>query len=386
MPKVLGLLLVAVAVAVTAGLALPAAALKVGSTTLAGASFDNELAAIKSSPMFECYLQAQVFGASQYQTQGPSVGGASPQSRSSLAAVLWADVRVTQLAITPFVEAHNPSALSPAALVTARLALEGAVVGALEGAFNPPPSANATGTFSCPAVVIGGSTPRLQSGAAILASLPVWFQDEQVRAEAADLGLVDLLPARIKIPESGRALRQWYARHSSQFETTCVSDIEVLSASAASSIKSRIGHGLSFGEAARRYSKDTSTNKKGGMIGCFSPNSAVWSQVLQVVGSTRTGNVNIVPIRGAYILYSPTKRTPNRFQQVATAVESQVHQVNLRNATVFGATIQQATPVSAASWLGAWALNGIGGQIIPNTAAEPPAGAVTNTSANAPIG
>jgi hypothetical protein len=381
-PKVLGLLLVAAAVAVTAGLALPAAALKVGSTTLSQASFANELAAMKTSSMFQCYLEARVFLASQGQSQGPTFGGASTQSRSSLAAALWADQRVTQLAVTAFVQARNPGAFSQVSLKTARVALEETIVRTLGDAFNPPTSTPTS--FSCTAVVIPGNPARLDSGATILATLPVWFQDDQVRAEAADLGLIDLLPGSIKVPESGPGLRRWFARHASQFETTCVGDIEVLTPSAASTIKSKIAHGLSFAAAARRYSKDTSTNKKGGRIGCFSPNSAVWSQVVHYVGSTATGKIATWPISSAYILYSPTSRTPNSFSKVATAVEIQVHQANVQNAAIFGAHIQQATPVSVGSWLGAWELNGIGGQVIPNLAV--PNGAVTNPTANTPIG
>jgi hypothetical protein len=379
--KVLGLLVVAAAVAVTAGLALPAAALKVGSTTLGAGSFDNELAAIKASPMFECYLEARVYVASQDQTQGPTVGGVTPQTRSSSAAVLWADQRVTQLAVAPFVQSHDPAAFSPAALEAARSTIDATLVSALNSAFSAQSSA---GAFSCPAVVIGGAKPHLVSGAAILATLPTWFQDVQVRAEAADLGLIDLLPSTIKLPESGLALARWYGTHASQFETTCVGDIEVLTASAARSVRSKIAGRLSFADAARRYSKDASTNKKGGAIGCFSPNQPAWSQVVHYVGTTATGKVALSPVNGVYYLFSPTKRTPNNFAAVARAVEAQVHAQNVQNAGILGVSIQEVAPVSVGSWLGTWALDQFGGHVVPGLA--PPSAAVTNPTANAPIG
>ncbi|HUD70297.1 MAG TPA: peptidylprolyl isomerase [Acidimicrobiales bacterium] len=378
MRKVLGLL-VAAAVAVITGLALPAAALKVGSTTVDASSFDNELAAIKASPMFECYLEARVYVASQDQTQGPTIGGVTPQTRSSSAAVLWADQRVTQLAVAPFVRAHDPAAFSPAALEAARSALGDTLVGALDGAFSAQSS-----TFSCPAVVVGGATPRLESGAAILATLPTWFQDAQVRAEAADLGLIDLLPNTIRIPESGPGLEQWYVKNASQFETTCVGRIEVLTASAARSIRSKIAAGLSFASAARRFSTDTSTNKKGGALGCYSPNSPAWSAVVHYVGSTPTGKVALWPASGAYFVFSPTKRTPNSYAKVEGAIEAQVHAANVQNAGDLGVSIQEVTPVSVDSWLGTWALDQIGGHVVPSLA--PPSAAVTNPTANAPTG
>lgn len=380
MPKALALLVVAVAIAVGAGLALPASAIKVGSTTLSASSFDNELAAIKASPMFQCYREAVVYLASQEQSQGPTMSGVSPQSRSSLAADLWADQRVTQLAVTSFVQSHNPGAFSASALTIARDEYEDMIVSTLHDAFTAQTSSAA---FSCPAVVIEGAQRRLESGATILSTLPIWFQDDQVRSEAANLGLIDLLPNMI--PESGPALAAWYARHASEFETTCVGDIELLTASAASSVKSKIAAGLSFAEAATRYSKDTATNKKGGAIGCFSPNSlASWSQVEHYVGSTKTGNLALWSINGAYILFSPTKRTPNRFAKVEAGVESQVHQANVQSAGILGDTIQLATPESVGSWLGTWELDQLGGQVVPTPA--PPSDAITNASANTPTG
>jgi PPIC-type PPIASE domain len=378
-PKALALLALAAAVAIGAGLALPASAIKVGSTTLSAATFGDELAAIKSSPMFECYLQARVYVSSQDQSQGPTLGGASPQSNSSLAADLWADERVTQLAVAPFVASHDPGAFAPAALRVARDALATTIVGTLDGAFSAQSSS--TG-FSCPAVVTGGATPHLVSGAVILASLPAWFQSSEVRAEAADLGLIDLLPN--KLPESGVALEQWYAAHQSQFETTCVRDIEVLSSTTARTVESKIAAGLTFAAAAEQYSKDTSTNKKGGLIGCFSPSSPAWAQVEHYVGATATHRLALWPVNGAYYLFSPTKRTPNRFAQVEAAVETQVHNANVQSSAILGASIQDATPVSIGSWLGTWQLSSIGGQVVPS--ASPPSAAVTNPTANTPTG
>jgi hypothetical protein len=378
-PKVLGLLVVAAVIAVGAGVLAPASALRVGSSPLDAARFGNELAAIKSSPPFECYLEARVFNASRGQSQGPTAGGASPQSRSSLAAAIWADERVTQLAIEPFVSAHDPGAMSPSAVSDARGKLADAIYGTLLAALDTQSSAT---PFSCPAVVIPSNPRRLESGASILATLPSWFQADQTRAEAAALGLIDLLPNRL--PESGAALRQWYARHATQFKTTCVSDIEVASATAARSIASKIARGLSFAHAATRYSQDSRTNRKGGAIGCFSPNSPAWSLVVQYVGSTAIGKVAVWPVQGVYVLYSPTKRTPNTFEKVAAAVETQLHAANVQSSGVLAATIRQVTPVSIASWLGSWSVNQVGGQIAPNLA--PPAAAVTNPLANTPTG
>lgn len=383
MPKALALLVAAAVIAVGAGLALPAAAIKVGSSTLGTATFDNELAAIKASPMFQCYREATVYLASTGQSLGPTMSGVSAQSRSSLAADLWVDARVTQLAVESFVQRHDPSAFSPSALTTARDQFEEAIVSKLSQAYSYP-AQSSTSAFSCPAVVIEGAHPRLESGATILATMPAWFQDEQVRAEAANLGLIDLLPASVKIPESGPGLVTWYARHAGEFDTTCVSFIEVSTSTAARSIVSKVAHGLAFAEAARRYSLDAASKKKGGALGCYSPDSAVWSQVLGVVGTTPTGKINVVSTQGVYALYLPTRRTPNRLAKIEAGVESQVHGENVQNAAILGDSIQATTPVSVGSWLGAWSPDQLGGQVVPTPA--PPSDAVTNASANTPTG
>jgi hypothetical protein len=383
-PKALALLVVAAVLAVGAGIAMPASAIRAGSNSLSATAFDNELAAIKTSPMFQCYRAAVVFSSSQGQSQAPTVSGVSAQTRSSLAADLWADQRATQLSIESFVQRHDPSAFSAAALTTAREQYEEVLVSTLDQAFSTQSSSAA---FSCPAVVIEGAHPRLVSGATIFSTLPTWFQETQVRAEAASLGLIALLPSSVRLPESGAALRQWYTQHATEFETTCFAYIQVASAQAASSVRAKITAGLSFAEAARRYSTDTTTNKKGGAVGCYSPNSPDWSAIESYVGTTKTGNVKVagqLQAGGPYYLFSPTKRTANHFAQVEAGVQRQNHSLNVQNAEVLGNSIQLATPVSVGSWLGDWQLDQLGGQVIPTPV--PPSDAITNASANTPTG
>ena len=311
---VLALVLAAAAVAIAAGLALPADAIKVGTSSLSSSGLADEMAAISNSPSWQCYVQATYFVDSKGGT-APAVPGATAQTWSNAASRLWSSIRTPQLSQVQFVQAHDPAAFSQASLAQAKLSLEERIYATIAQAFQ---SSTQAASYTCPAAAGGAKT---------LESMPPWFVDAQVRAEAARIGMLALLPN--PVPEGGPALAAWYRTHAGEFDTTCVADIIVGSLPLAEYIQAQLHAGHPLAPLVQRYSGDVTTKPRGGQIGCFAPTSPSWSNVLTYVGSTPLGQAGIFPSgQGQYYLFIPTKRTPNAFATIASAVASQAVTTN----------------------------------------------------------
>jgi len=266
-----------------------------------------------------------------------------------------------------------------AALAAAKLSLEDKISSDLVAAFQ----AGSTGTaFSCPAAVSGGA---VVSGAYVLSTMPAWFVADQVRAQAAYVGLRSLL--RHPIPESGAGLEAWYHLHTGAFASVCVSAVFVQTLAQAQSVATRIKAGMTVAQAARRYSIDPTSKAKGGSIGCFSPNSASWQNVQAAVGRIPTGQVAIYSGQsqsGApyYYLLVPTKRTANAFHAVAAAVAAEAVAANRQAVAFLAAVIVASKGVTVSPEIGTWVPSAVGGSIAPSP--TPPADAIVNPVAIAP--
>lgn len=367
MRKALALLLAVAIGSVAAGIAIPSGAVTAGATTLSTAELDNELQAISSSASFSCYLDARDFLQSNGQENGPPFHGASSQAWGTGAVVEWSNIRVTQLLLDDFVASHDPSALSPSSLVAARSALADAITATGTTAVDDAESAGTA--YSCQ-----GSA----SGQATLASLPAWFLDEQVRAEAGTLGLTALVPN--PIATSGPGLREWYRANSRDFDTICLSDLVVSSQTKAGTVVSEVDHGLPFATAVDRYSSSAAGRKDHGAIGCYSPTSPDWSSVSQYVGDVPVGRaIDVQGGNGWYVL-APTRRTQNVFGSIQSAVAAEARDLNVQRAQVLATSIQAAAHVSIAPQIGSWVPTSLGGTITAPSA--PPPAAVLNASAN----
>lgn len=371
MRKALALLLAVAAGAVVAGLAIPSAAVTAGATTLSTTELDNELQAIASSASFSCYLDARDFLQSQGQQTAPPFRGVSTQSWGTGAVVEWSNIRVTQLVLDDYVATRLPSAFSASALAAARSALANAITETGTTAIEDAQSAGAS--FTCPGAA---------SGQATLASLPRWFLDSQVRAEAGTLGLTALVPS--PIATSGAGLREWYRAHSGDFDTTCLSDLVVASQTKADDVANRVDHGLVFSTAVARYSTDSTNRKHHGAIGCYSPTSPNWSSVSQYVGSVPVDKATVVQGSNGWYVLSPTKRTGNRLDSILSAVVAQARDLNVQRAQLLATSIQNAAHVSVAPQIGGWVTTSLGGTI--TAPSPPPSAAILNAAANTPAG
>jgi PPIC-type PPIASE domain len=376
--RVLVLVVVAATIAVGAGLAIPSSAITVNADRLSQAQLNQELAAIAASAPYQCFVEAQAY------LNGLSpptpVHGVSPPSWYSTPTVEWANSRATDLAIIQYVEQHYPPAFAPASLAAARVELAAAMNSTILAAYAQ--GGGRSQGFSC----AGLSAPPAgeQVGAIALNSMPAWFQDEQVQANAAELGLQHLIPSAL--PTAGPALGAWYREHAGEFATTCFAFIESPSLDQAQLVAAKIAHGLSFADAAARYSVDRTTKDKGGALGCYAPTSPEWATVQHYVGAVPTGHVSAplpFPNTTSYLLFTVTKRTPNTFQSVSSAVSSANEAVNRTRAEVLAVEIQRAADITVSPAIGTWQPSAAGGTILPPAA--PPPSSVTNPSANAPV-
>lgn len=358
------LVVVAAAIAVGAGRTIASSAVTVNGVALSQRQFNLELDAIAASAPFQCYLRAQ----SALNSVGPtSITGTSTRSWSTALAVGWVTARTRDLALVAYVRAHDLKALSPASLAAAQANLDHLITSTIAQALN------SVSGFSCPAA---------RSGAVTLASMPGWFRANQVEAQAAELALPSLVAPRI--PTRGPALRSWFNQHATEYETTCLSYIVTPDAETAQAAASAVTAGLPFAEAAKQYSTDASA-ARGGSIGCISPSSSSWAGVRIYVGSVPTGKLSEVfpaPSGQGYWLFEVTKRTPNSFERIHTAVQRDAVARNLERPTQLAWTIQRYAGVAVNPALGTWLPNALGGTIVPPP--MPPPASVTNPAANAP--
>lgn len=378
MRKALVLLVVVAAGAVASGLVIGSPAVKAGASTLSAAELNRELTVISKSPGFTCYLEARQFVTTEGQVL-PPVDGASSQAWSTGPAVQWADLRATELVLDSYVEAHNPAAFSVSAIGSATKQFQFSIGAELA-------AAKQDGAQSSTQLPCVSSLPTLTTnqevelGSTVLSSLPKWFAAVLVRGEAGALGLRTLVA---QVPTSGPGLQQWYGAHSASFDTTCLSDLVVATEAEAQSIVSEIDAGLSIATAVHRYSEDPTQRKKGGSIGCFSPNDlSQWPSVVEYVGSLKIGQATVVQGQSSWYVIGPTKRTPNPFASIAKAVAGAANELNVEASQNLATSIQANADISVSPTLGTWVTTSLGGTITaPST---PPPAAILNPAANAP--
>ncbi|HEV3328668.1 MAG TPA: hypothetical protein VGZ33_04675, partial [Acidimicrobiales bacterium] len=210
MRRVLALVVVAAAICVAAGLAIPSSAVTVSGESVSHSQFNDELAAIHASASWQCYLQAQAY-LNALAPPSP-VEGVSTPTWNGATATEWANSRATDLAIIGYVRDVEPQALSTASVAAAGPALAQSITTTLDAAYRQTGSGGQG--FTCAGAAVGKTT---------LDSMPAWFQTEQQTAQAAKDALQLLIPS--PLPTQGPELEAWFNEHAGEFETTCLSII-----------------------------------------------------------------------------------------------------------------------------------------------------------------
>lgn len=297
-------LLVAVAVGVVvAALNVSSPAASINGAGISRQAVNNDLQAIGSNANYECYVRADLAVASggQAQVQVGGVGGSGTYQTNFADYVL--EQLIDQQLFAQVVQREG-LVVTPADLVIGR--------GLLNQRINTVLSdyARSLGLSGAPC---GGSA------AAVLASLPSSFVNEQVQGQT-DQSLLEAHAAGSSL--SVASLGRYFAAHRAEFDMVCVSDIAVASQAEAASIRAAILAGnSSFAAEAQSNSIDSSTKANGGAAGCA---PAVAFGLSQLVRLPVGGISQPIAQGGAYVLLTVTARSPSTFASITNLVRSVV--------------------------------------------------------------
>lgn len=322
----------------TYGLASPSTGISVNGTTVTNSSFRAELRAISANPTLDCFISA--LDPANYTS---SAGGASVPTSG---AAVWANLRIEGLALQQYAQTtlkFHPSAKDLAAA-------ESSLLSELSQA-NQSRVAQSGSQYTCPG-----------PSATALAEMPAEMRTFEVSAQAASLRIIATL--KNTVPLTAASLKSYYALHTSDYDTICVS-IALVAPAQVANFQSAETTGLSVAALAKKYSADPS-GAKGGAYGCFAPTSTSYSGVRSDTVSTP---LNTFPKTPQYISYNnstyglfvaPTKRTVTPFTGAERSVLSDLETTNASLANTAKEKILFYSAISVDPAFGRWGLNTTG--------------------------
>jgi hypothetical protein len=321
------------------GLSGLSSGISVNNTSLSGATFRTELSAISHDNTLQCFITA--LDPTNY---APGAGGYSIKAAGAAA---WANLRVEGLAIDQYVTRalkYHPTASE---LTQAKSSLEGEMA--------QQASAN---HLTCP----GTST-------AALAAMPTEMRTAEIEAQATSLYLVSQL--KKAVPLTSASMKSYYAAHTSNYDTLCISIALVAPADVSAFAKSQSA-GLSVVTLARKYSLDPSA-KTGGTYGCYAPSSTTYASVRADVTSSQLNTFPVTPQvitynSATYALYvAVTKRTVTPYTKAAALVLSDLRNINASSANTAKNSLLFAAAVHVDPAFGRWGLNTTGPAVFAPT-------------------
>jgi hypothetical protein len=319
----------------------------VNNTSISSATFRTELSAISHNNTLQCFITA--LDPTNY---APGAGGYSIKADGAAA---WANLRVEGLAINQYVSRvlkYHPTTNDLAQAKSS-----------LESEMTQQASAN---KLTCPG-----------TSSAALAAMPSEMRSSEIEAQATSLYLV----AKLKkaVPLTTASMKSYYAAHTSDYDTLCVSIALVLPADVTAFAKSQSA-GLSVATLAKTYSKDPSA-KAGGTYGCYAPSSTSYAGVRADVASLALDTFPVTPQAisynsATYALYvAVTKRTTTPFAKASALVLSDLRSQNASTANTVKDSLLYAAAVHVDPAFGRWGLNTTGPQVF--APATPARGEVT---------
>lgn len=350
MRRLVALFVLALLGAALYGLSSSSSGITVNHQTVSANTLQSELSAISHNNTLQCFITA--LSPTSY---APGAGGYSIKATGAAA---WSNLRVEGLAISQYVTTtlkHHPSA-HELALATS----------SLEGEMTSQAKAN---SIPCP----GTSTEAL-------AEMPSEMRTAEIQAQADSLYLVQKI--KTTIPLTTASMKSYYARHTSDYDTLCVSVALVLPGDVSAFAKSQAA-GVTVAALAKQYSQDATSSVKGGAVGCFAPTSTSYTSVRSDVASlalnTFATTPNYITNNGStYALYvAVTKRTATPFNKAASAVLADLQSLNASSANTLKNDLLYAAAVHVDPALGRWGLNTTGPDVFAS--ARPSASDVTGT-------
>lgn len=364
--RALAPVLIAIVVAVVVGAAVGAStkpnAAIVNGQRISEASIDSDLTALAANPSYLCYLNASTLVRTGGQSGLGSVEGAGEGTLSTGFSSQWLDQRVTSTLVAQRVAALGIEDPTPAQLAAAREDLIGSINSTL-------------------AQVSGSQYACATTGAALLESMPTWFTDDQIRAQALSEALLSTLGGRSLTTES---LQSYFNANPGDFDTICISGILLADKATAASVRSELEAGADFATTAQAKSIDSATKASGGALGCFSPDSAQYQSVQKDVGSLAVGGLTkpLASSNGAYVILTVTKRSPTSFSSIESIVRRSVLAVAATRASNAAARLVRTAVVWVNPRYGSWSAGAsASGVVAPQS---PPVSWIPNASANVP--
>ncbi len=345
------LLVVALLGATVFGLSGRSSGLSVSGTRVPATTLRAELAAISGTPTIQCYVTALdpvSFNA-----------GAGGSSILATGASAWSNLRIEGLAISQYVERRFHYVPSAHDLAQAQYALESEMAQAAK-----------TKNYTCP-----GSPGQA------LAAMPAEMRAAEVRDQATSIYLLSKLNATI--PLTPASLQTYYASHTTQYDTICVS-IALMAPTSVSAFEAARNAGASIAQLAAQFSVDPS-KAKAGAYGCYSPTNSAYSGVRTDTASTPLNTFAKSPQyisynNGTYALFvAPTRRTTTPFAGAETAVLRDLQTQNANSAGTVKQEILYAAAVTVDPAFGRWGLSSSGPSVF--APATPATADVTSLSA-----
>lgn len=338
MRRLVALLIIALLGATIYGLTSPSTGVAVNGTTVTNSTFRGELSAISAAPNLDCFISA--LDPTSYSS---GAGGASVPTSG---AAVWANLRIEGLALRQY--AHTTLKYHPSAkdLAAAKASLLSELTQADQSRV-----AQSGSQYTCPG-----------TSAMALADMPSEMRTFEISAQAASLRIVGTL--KKTVPLTAASMKTYYADHTSDYDTICVS-IALVPPAQVAAFQSAAATGLSVAALAKKYSTDAS-GQKGGAYGCFAPSSTSYSGVRSDTLSTALNTFPKTPqyisLNGATdaLFVAPTKRTVTPFATAESSVLSDLETANATNANAVKEKILFYSAISVDPAFGRWGLNTTG--------------------------
>ena len=332
------------AVVAVGAVSVPANAVTVDGVSISRATLNQDLATIQQNQAYNCYLDASVAVRSGGAARAPEVQSSTASGAYDTAFVdFWLDQQINNL-LVEHIAATEHLNIGAQALTAGRTDLAGSITQTLDEA----------------AAVSGQNAVCAPSGASIVNTLPAGLRDELTRAQAAgDLVLAHAAGYGLSQSE----LARYFASHPTQFQTICLSGIQVASQTTAASVRAQIEAGQSFAAAAQANSQDATSAANGGALGCYSANESAYATVAQDTKGLAIGAVSqpVANSDGTYLLLEVTSFAPAAFDAVSSAVRQAVLGAGAAKASKLLRAATKVASVDVDPRYGRWsAASGIG--------------------------
>lgn len=360
MKRLIVLLVVVAAVVAVAAFTVDSNAATVNGVAITNATVNSDLAAIGSSPGYQCYLAVDAaLNNGSPVTPIYGVGGSSTYNTG--AANAWVSQLVEGQLIAGLV-AERGVTISAQDLSAGRATLLEQIAGVL--------GQGQQQSLTCPV--------EPSSAQDVLDSLPGWFVDAQVLAQANEDAL---LAHEAGYALSSSDLQRYFDDHPSDFQKICASEVEVATEAAANQIAAAVKAGSTFAQAAAAAATTVDS-------GCVTPSDANYAAIAQAVGGLTPGQLSSVltlqqassTTQGAYALLQLTSRTAATFAESESAVRDALLTGGSKKADAALVSVVHQSDVTVDPRYGTWHP----GAVLITVPRQPSRSLVLNAAANDP--